>query len=137
MKNLKKITLVLGSAMVIGSMSLGGMTVSAAETAPAAASSAPASDTKEKMHRHMQEVLQKWDALSAEQKAEIYALIQERNEADGAILDRLADMQVLDADTAARMKQHRQEILEKQKQTGECPLMKRPHHQPRDTAPAN
>lgn len=134
MKSMKKIALALGSALVIGSFGMGG--TAAAETTPVPETSAAETHIKEDRKLNMQETMEKWDALSPEQKASVYALAEERMAAENAVMDKLAQLQVLDADMVSRMKQHRQEIFEKQKQAGKCPLMGHHHRQPKAAEPA-
>ena len=75
---------------------------------------------------------EKWAALSAEQKAEVYSLLDSRTAADGAVLDKLAELGIITAEDAAQIKQHMQEGLAKLKESGEFPMGGRHGKAPRD-----
>ena len=73
---------------------------------------------------------EKWSALTQEQKEEIYALMDSRAAADAALIDKLAELGVIDQADADRIKQHMQEGLAEIKESGDFPM----GHQ-RSTAP--
>lgn len=65
---------------------------------------------------------EKWSALTQEQKEEIYALMDSRAAADAALIDKLAELGVIDQADADRIKQHMQEGLAEIKESGDFPM---------------
>ena len=111
-----------------------GLTVPAAAEAAETVESGEISVSREARRQEWREKQkaagEKWDALTQEQKAEIYALMENRAAADGALLDKLAELGVIDGADAAQIKQHMQDGLAQLKESGEFPMGRR-HKEPR------
>lgn len=118
----KKYVLAVAGAMVIGSVSL----TSQAQTAALETASSSQNETREERHENRRQFMEQWQSLKTEEKAEIYALFEQRIKADNTVLDKLAELGIIDSGKADQIKQHRQERFEKQKENGEFPIMHRP-----------
>ncbi|MFU0828404.1 MAG: DUF2680 domain-containing protein [Lachnoclostridium sp.] len=75
---------------------------------------------KEKMKR----ASEKWNTLSEQQKEEIYSLMKQEMEAEAKIIDKLAELEILDKEDAQKLKAHMQERYNKIKESGEFPFKK-------------
>ena len=119
MKNGKKWIAGLTGAMLLSVCSVGMIPAAAQETA---------NNTVNQQEQHQewkakqQAAKEKWDALSDEEKAELFAVLDGRVTADEAIIDKLVELEVLDREDAAIMKQHLREAAEKRQESGEYPF---------------
>ncbi len=68
--------------------------------------------------------IQKWDTLTADQKNEVYALLEEEMKAQNKVMDKLVQLGVMDKAEAAKLQSKRAEHFEKLKKSGEFPLMR-------------
>lgn len=123
-KKYKKCVLALASVMVIGSV---GFTGQAEAAAPETASSSQ-NEEPEEAHRDGRRLMERWQSLKAEEKAQVYTLFEQRIKDDNAVLDKLVELGIMESDQADRIKQHRLERFEKQKENGEFPTMHQPSH---------
>lgn len=120
---MKKTVLALAGVMVIGSA---GLAASAQESTPEKDISIQ-SEEREQVHEKARRSMEKWNALTDEQKAEFYSLAEQRIQADRDWLNKLVELGLMDQDMADNMQQHRQELFEKQKADGAFPFMGSPH----------
>lgn len=122
-KKYKKYALALASVMVIGSVGFTGQVGAATpETAPSSQN-----EKQEEAHRDGR-LMERWQSLKAEEKAQVYTLFEQRIKDDNAVLDKLVELGIVDSDKADRIKQYRLERFEKQKENGEFPTMHQPSH---------
>lgn len=85
-------------------------------------------DNKKAMEEKMKEASQKWSALSDKQKQEVYSLLESELQARGKVLDKLADLGVIQKEEANFLKARMTESYNKAKTSGEFPLAR-----PRDS----
>ena len=68
--------------------------------------------------------IQKWDTLTANQKNEVYALLEEDMKVQNKVMDKLVQLGVMDKTDSAKIQSGRTERFEKLKKSGEFPLMR-------------
>ncbi len=68
--------------------------------------------------------IQKWDTLTADQKNEVYALLEEEMKAQNKVMDKMVQLGVMDKADAAKIQSERTERFEKLRKSGEFPLMR-------------
>lgn len=68
--------------------------------------------------------IRKWNTLSADQKNEVYTLLEEESKAQDKVLDKLAELGVMDKKDTERMKSRRADYMKKLKESGDFPLFR-------------
>ncbi len=86
-------------------------------------------DTNHKGNRALFEekinqAIKKWNTLTADQKNDVYALLDEERKAQDKVLDKLAELGVMDKKDTERMKSRRADYMKKLKESGEFPLLR-------------
>ena len=132
---MKKSNLKTKLAGLIGSLMLGALLFTGFGTAaaepppePAASQSEPAppdlnrDEKRAKMREFREQVREKWNALSDEQKQEIYELAETRMNADIGLMQKLAEAGILDGDHVGERIGRMQERMKQIREAGECPL---------------
>lgn len=102
---------------------------------PPVSQGAPASSEEEpgarlaRMREFREAIQEKWNALSDEQKQELYKLAEARMNADIQLLQGLADDGILEADKVAERTGQMREHMQQLRDSGLCPFpMGRPRH---------
>lgn len=67
---------------------------------------------------------QKWNSLTAQQKAEVYALIEDEMKSEMRLLDKLAEFEIISKEDAAAVKGHLMSRFGEIKKSGEFPFMR-------------
>jgi ribosomal protein S20 len=70
------------------------------------------------------EAIKKWNTLSTDQKNEVYTLLDEERKAQDKVLDKLAELGVMDKKDTERMKSRRADHMKKLKESGDFPLLR-------------
>lgn len=65
---------------------------------------------------------EKWNALTAKQKNEVYTLMENKMKEDNKLMDKLVELGVMEKVDADAVKAHMSEKYEKVKESGEFPL---------------
>jgi hypothetical protein len=84
-------------------------------------------DHKEKkaaFEEKMKAANDKWSTLTVDQKAAIYALIENEMQAENKLMDKLVEYGVMEKADAVIMKAHMAERFNKVKKSGEFPLLR-------------
>ena len=72
----------------------------------------------------MNNAIKKWDTLTADQKNQVYALMEYELAAQEKILDKLVDLGVVAKEDAAMMKTERMDRFKRIRENGEFPFMR-------------
>ncbi|MDF2609893.1 MAG: hypothetical protein K0R92_1367 [Lachnospiraceae bacterium] len=81
-------------------------------------------DKKAALKQKMEQANEKWNSLSADEKEEIYSLIESKLEAEDKVIDKLVELGVIQNEDAANFKTHLQNRFNKLKESGEFPLLR-------------
>ena len=112
---------------MIGFLSISPITTFAAETNT---ESVTRSDNlnKNKDRKAVEEKLkqasEKWNTLSTKQKEEVYSLLEEEMKVEGRLMDKLAELGILEQDDPEAMKSRMQERYNKIKDSGDFPFIR-------------
>ncbi len=68
--------------------------------------------------------IQKWNTLTTDQKNSVYTLLDEEKKAQDRVLDKLAELGVMDKKDTEGMKSRRADFMKKLKESGEYPLLR-------------
>lgn len=68
--------------------------------------------------------IRNWNTLSADQKNEVYALLEEEKKAQDKVLDKLAELGVMEKKDTEGMKARRADYMKKLKESGDFPLLR-------------
>ncbi len=92
----------------------------------------------EAMKARMRKSLEKWNALTDDQKNEIYKLKDQIFDIEGKIIDKYLSFGLIDQDTANNMKKNMSEAKTRMRENGRMPMFKmrtqNPRHCPPDKA---
>ncbi|WMJ87665.1 DUF2680 domain-containing protein [Anaerocolumna sp. MB42-C2] len=114
-------------AGMIGFLSISPITTYAAETKT---ESVTQSDNLNKnqdrkvVEGKLKQASEKWNTLSAKQKEEVYSLLEEEMKVEGRLMDKLAELGILEQDDAEAMKSRVQERYHKIKESGDFPFIR-------------
>ena len=72
----------------------------------------------------MNNAIKKWNTLTADQRNDVYALLDEERKAQDKVLDKLAELGVMDKKDTEGMKSRRADYMKKLKESGEFPLLR-------------
>lgn len=72
----------------------------------------------------MNNAIKKWNTLTAAQKDDVYALLENEMNAHNKILDKLVDLSVMEKNDAMMIKTERTNRFNKLKKSGEFPLLR-------------
>ncbi|MDF2945118.1 MAG: hypothetical protein K0S01_3976 [Herbinix sp.] len=115
-------------ACMVGIMGTSPITSFAAETnIESEKQSETNKDHKEKkaaFEEKMKAANDKWSTLTVDQKAAIYALIENEMQAENKLMDKLVEYGVMEKADAVIMKAHMAERFNKVKKSGEFPLLR-------------
>lgn len=73
----------------------------------------------------MQQARQKWSSLSAEQKEEVYSLVEKKLQAENNVMDKLVELGVMQKADVERSRTRMTEEFKKMKDNGDFPFMMR------------
>lgn len=79
---------------------------------------------REKNPEYYKAIMDKWNKLTDAQKQEIYKIMESRNQADAQLLDKMAELGVMDADAVKEMKAGIDKMYKEIKDKGEFPMMR-------------
>ncbi|MDF2951777.1 MAG: hypothetical protein K0S18_1360 [Anaerocolumna sp.] len=82
-------------------------------------------EKKAAMKEKLKQAKEKWGNLTANQKEEIYSLIEDRMQVEDKIMDKLVEYGVLEKEDAESNQAHIQEKYNKMKESGQFPFFKR------------
>lgn len=114
-------------AGIIGCMCISPITTLAAELDSESVTQAEDNlleDRKSAVKEKMKKASEKWNTLTDQQKVEIYLLLQQQMEVETKIIDKLAELEILEKEDADEMKAHLQEGYNKMKENGEFPFQR-------------
>jgi ribosomal protein S20 len=116
------------AACMIGISSINPITVLAADTNSAAVT-APEKDSNQKNNRAafedaMKKANEKWNALSRQQKDQVYVLVENEIKAEMQLMDKLVELGVMEKNDVAAFKSHMQDRFNKLKASGQFPFVK-------------
>lgn len=113
-------------ACMLGCASLNPVYAFAAETtAESVTMSENAQNQKDKkaaFDEAMKKATDKWNSLSAKQKSEVYALIENEMKSEIKLMDKFVEFEIIDKNDAAAFKARLMERFSKMKKGGEFPL---------------
>ena len=81
-------------------------------------------ESKALYEEKMNNAIRKWDALTADQKDEVYTLMEEEIKQQDKLLDKLAELGVMDKKDVKKLQSGRTEWFNKMRQSGKFPLLK-------------
>ena len=81
-------------------------------------------DRKAAFRESMEKANEKWNSLSAQQKDEVYALIEDEMKAEIKLLDKLVEFDIISKDDATAVKGHLMGRFGQLKKSGEFPFMR-------------
>jgi len=81
-------------------------------------------ERKAAFEESMKKANEKWNALTVNQKAEIYALIEEEMKAEMRLLDKLVEYEIISKEDASAVKGHLMSRFSEIKKSGEFPFMR-------------
>lgn len=117
-----------GFAMIgaIGLAGFGSITTVAAETKTDTVTLTESEkDQKANFDKKMKAAEEKWNTLTAAQKDEVYALLMVELDSEMKVLDKLAELGVLETTDVEILKAFKLELYNKFKESGEFPFSKR------------
>lgn len=119
----------LALAGMIALTGLGTITANAAETNTESATLSEGNKGKNSKDAAFDQKIKKaesaWQSLTPEQKEEVYKLLETEMDDEAKLLDKMVELKVLDKEDAARFKAFKTQKLEKLRENGEFPLMKK------------
>ncbi len=117
----------LALAGMIGFLSISPITTFAAETNTESVTQTD-NLNKNKDRKAIEEKLkkasEKWNALSAKQKEEVYSLLEEEMKVESRLMDKLAELGILEQNDTEAMKSRMQERYNKIKESGDFPFIR-------------
>ena len=120
MKRSLLFSIAIGSMM--GLLSLGPVQTIAANDNTSFSVVAMKKDKEEEYKEKIEKAKENWNALSREQKDEVYKLVNNRIKEDNKILDKLVEFGVMEKADAEFLKNSRLERFGKMKEKGDFPL---------------
>ncbi len=120
----------LAIAGLIGFLSVSPVTTYAAETNTESVTQSENNmiqQDKKAFKEKMEKASEKWKTLSAKQKGEIYSLMEDEMKAENKLVDKLAELEVLQKEDAESIKTHMQERFKKLKESGDFPFLRQKH----------
>lgn len=78
--------------------------------------------TQTAVQEKMKKASEKWDALNENQKEEVYLLLSQELEVQSQLMDKLAELGILEKEDTEKMKAHLLDRYNKLKQSGEFPF---------------
>ena len=79
-------------------------------------------DTQAAVKEKMKKASEKWNTLNDKQKEEVYLLLKQELNAQSQLMDKLAELGVLDKEDTEKMKSHLLDRYNKLKESGEFPF---------------
>lgn len=79
-------------------------------------------DKKAAFEEAMKKATEKWNALTAEQKAEVYSLIENEMKAEIKLMDKFVELGIISKEDGTAFKAHMMERFSKMKESGNFPL---------------
>ena len=117
---------------MIGFLSMSPVTTFAAETNTESVTQTDYNkvqqDRKTVFREKMKKASEKWNSLTAQQKQEVYSLMEQDMEIDNQIMDKLADLKIIEKQDAEMIKSHMKNRYDKVKESGEFPFMPQKNH---------
>jgi acyl-CoA reductase-like NAD-dependent aldehyde dehydrogenase len=121
----------LAIAALIGFLSISPVTTYAAETNTESVTQSEndvIQQDKKAFEEKIEKASEKWKTLSAKQKEAIYSLMEDEMKAESKLVDKLAELEVLQKEDAKSMKTHMQERFKKLKESGDFPFLRQKHN---------
>ncbi len=81
-------------------------------------------DKKAAFEEKMKKANENWNSLTDKQKDEIYSLLEKEMQDEMNVIDKLAELHVMEKEDAVMIKAHMLEKFDKVKESGEFPLFK-------------
>lgn len=81
-------------------------------------------EKKAAFEKKLKEANEKWNALTDEQKADVYALLEEEIQVRNRLIDKLVELEIMDSNDAKNFKAHMSEGYDKVKESGEFPIVR-------------
>lgn len=85
----------------------------------------PTDEEREKMKKKIEAQMEKWDKLSKEQKAEVYAIVAEEQAVSSKLIDKMVSLGILDKEDAAQIKLKMKDCFTRMKEDERFPLGRR------------
>ena len=115
-------------ACMVGLFGLSPITTLAAETNTESVTKSEVNkdhkDKKAAFEEKMKKASEKWKALTAKQKEEVYALIESEIKIENNLMDKLVEFGVMEKEDAVTFKAHILDRFNKIKKNGEFPLLR-------------
>lgn len=73
---------------------------------------------------------EKWNALSADKKNEVYKILEKRQALDATLIDKFVSLGIMDSEDAAKIKEESKEMLAEAKESGKLPMGRK--HPPKE-----
>lgn len=119
----------LALAGIISLTGLGTITANAAEANTESTALSEGNKDKNSKNAAFDEKIKKaesaWQALTSEQKEDIYMLLETEMNDEAKLLDKMVELKVLDKADADKFKAFKTQKLKKLRENGEFPLMKK------------
>lgn len=111
-------------ACILGIMSIAPVYAYAAETDTKSItlSEKNQKDKKAAFEEAMKKATEKWNTLTASQKADVYALIENEMKAEIKLMDKFVELGIISKEDATALKARMMERFSKLKESGEFPL---------------
>jgi len=74
--------------------------------------------------KKLKEASEKWMALNDEQKAEVYALLEEELQVKNRLVDKLVELEIMDSKDGENFKARMSDSYNKVKESGEFPIIR-------------
>lgn len=81
-------------------------------------------DTQSAVKEKMKKASEKWKSLTNQQKEEVYSLLKEEIDTETKIMDKLAELGILEKEDTESMKSHILDQFNKLKESGEFPFQR-------------
>jgi uncharacterized protein YlxW (UPF0749 family) len=119
-------------AGMIGFLSISPVTTFAAETNTESVTQTDTNkvrqDRKTVFREKMKKASEKWNSLTSQQKQEVYSLMEEDMDLENQLMDKLAELQIIEKQDAEMIKSHMKNRYDKVKESGEFPFMRQKSH---------
>jgi uncharacterized protein YlxW (UPF0749 family) len=119
-------------AGMIGILSISPVTTFAAETNTESVTQTDTNkvrqDRKTVFREKMNKASEKWNSLTSQQKQEVYSLMEQDMELENQLMDKLAELQIIEKQDAEMIKSHMKNRYDKVKESGEFPFMRQKSH---------
>lgn len=119
---IKKGICIIVTAFILGTILSTPVTTYASEVTTSQNKGKPSQEDMQKKKEQMEAAAKKWDALTTAQKKEVYTLMDSQQKIMNQLLDKYAELGIMDKDDVSEMKKYMSDGYEKMKESGQFPL---------------